>query len=151
MTWNDLPWRFEPGTPPIAGAVGLDAAIQYLQGLGWPVIVQHDRALIRLALDGLGQVEGLELYGPRDPAARVGVVSFNLAGIHPHDLAAALDAEGVAVRAGHHCAQPLARRLGVPGTTRASFHVHTTAADVEALLAALRRVPEAMGLRVAAS
>ena len=139
VTWNDLPWRFEPGTPPIAGAVGLDAAIQYVTGLGWSAIVEHDRALTRQALDGLGRVEGLELYGPRDPAHRVGVVSFNLTGLHPHDLAAALDA------------QPLARRLGVPGTTRASFHVYTTAADVDALEAALRRVPETVGLRAAAS
>jgi cysteine desulfurase/selenocysteine lyase len=104
-------------------------------------------ALTRLALARLDEVEDLTLYGPRDPALRVGVVSFNLAGIHPHDLAAALDTEGIAVRAGHHCAQPLARRLGVAGTARASFSVYTTPQDIEALAGGLRRAHDALGLR----
>jgi len=147
VTWNDLPWRFEPGTPPIAQAIGLGAAIDYLEALGWDAIQSHEAALTRQALAELGEVEDLTLYGPRDPALRVGVVSFNLAGIHPHDLAAALDTEGIAVRAGHHCAQPLARRLGVAGTTRASFSVYTTAQDIEALAAGLRRAHDALGLR----
>jgi cysteine desulfurase/selenocysteine lyase len=144
-TWNDLPWRFEPGTPPIAGAVGLGAAVEYLEGIGWEALTAHEAELTALALARLAEVEGLEVYGPRDAARRVGVVSFNLPGIHPHDLAAALDADGVAVRAGHHCAQPLMRRLHVVGTARASFFVHTTAADVAALVAALRRAPELIG------
>jgi cysteine desulfurase/selenocysteine lyase len=138
VAWNDLPWRFEAGTPPVAAAVGLGAALDHLEGLGWPAIVAHDRALGRLALEALGQVEGLELYGPRDPGARAGVVSFNLAGVSPGEVAAALDAQGIAVGAGHHAAQPLMRRLQVPGTVRASFHVHTTPADIAALAAALR-------------
>ena len=130
----------------LAQAIGLGAAIDYLEALGWEAIQLHEAALTRQALAELGEVEDLTLYGPRDPALRVGVVSFNLAGIHPHDLAAALDAEGIAVRAGHHCAQPLARRLGVVGTTRASFGVYTTSEDIGALVAGLRRTHETLGL-----
>jgi cysteine desulfurase/selenocysteine lyase len=147
VTWNDLPWRFEPGTPPIAGAIGLGAAVDYLTGLGPEAIAAHEAALTREALARLAEVEELTLYGPRDPGRRVGVVAFNLAGIHPHDLAAALDAEGVAVRAGHHCAQPLARRLGVAGTARASFYLYTIPEEIEALVGALRRAHETLGLR----
>ena len=147
VTWNDLPWRFEPGTPPIAQAIGLGAALDYLEGLGPEAIRAHEADLTREALTRLAEVEDLVLYGPRDAAERVGVVSFNLPGVHPHDLAAALDTEGVAVRAGHHCAQPLARRLGVAGTTRASFFVYTTPEDIDALVAALRRAHETLGLR----
>jgi cysteine desulfurase/selenocysteine lyase len=146
VTWNDLPWRFEPGTPPIAGAVGLGAAVEYMEGLGRDAIRVADEVLTREALARLQEVEDLQLYGPRDAEARVGVVSFNLPGVHPHDLAAALDTEGVAVRAGHHCAQPLARRLGVAGTTRASFGVYTTLDDIGALVDALRRAHDALGL-----
>lgn len=145
VTWNDLPWRFEPGTPPIAGAIGMGVAIEYLEGLGWDAVRAHDAALTREALARLGEVEDLVLYGPSDPEARVGVISFNLPGIHPHDLAAALDSEGIAVRAGHHCAQPLMRRLGVVGTTRASFSVYTTPDEIAALAAGLRRAHELLG------
>ena len=144
-TWNDLPWRFEPGTPPIAGAVGLGAAIDYVEGLGREAVRQHDIELVQEALVRLGEVEDLELYGPRDPGIRAGVFSFNFPGVHPHDLSAALDAEGVAVRAGHHCAQPLMRRLGVAGTARASFFVHTGVDDIAALVAALQRARELLG------
>jgi cysteine desulfurase/selenocysteine lyase len=146
VTWNDLPWRFEPGTPPIGSAVGLGAAVEYIERLGRDTIVAHETALLGEALARLAEVEDLQLYGPRDTAARVGVVSFNLPGVHPHDLAAALDADGVAVRAGHHCAQPLVRRLGVVGTTRASFAVYTTSEDIGALVAALRHAHELLGL-----
>jgi cysteine desulfurase/selenocysteine lyase len=144
-TWNDLPWRFEPGTPPIAGAIGLGAALAYLEGLGLETVRRHDADLVGQALARLADVEDLEVYGPRDPAVRAGVVSFNLPGVHAHDLAAALDAEGVAVRAGHHCAQPLMRRLGVVGTARASFFVHTGADDLAALAEALGRAREILG------
>jgi len=146
VTWNDLPWRFEPGTPPIAGAIGLGAAIAYLEGLGWDAIRVHEAELTREALARLPEVEDLQLYGPEDPEARLGVVSFNLPGIHPHDLAAALDSEGIAVRAGHHCAQPLMRRLGVVGTARASFYLYTTPDDIAALVAGLRRAHELLGV-----
>jgi cysteine desulfurase/selenocysteine lyase len=144
-TWNDLPWRFEPGTPPIAGAIGLGAAIDYVEGLGREAVRRHDTELVGEALARLGEVEDLEIYGPRDPEIRAGVLSFNFPGVHPHDLSAALDAEGVAVRAGHHCAQPLMRRLGVTGTARASFFVHTGADDIAALTAALHRARELLG------
>ena len=144
-TWNDLPWRFEPGTPPIAGAIGLGAAIDYVEGLGREAVRQHDMELVGEALGRLGEVEDLEIYGPRDPEIHAGVLSFNFPGVHPHDLSAALDAEGVAVRAGHHCAQPLMRRLGVAGTARASFFVHTGADDIAALAAALHRAWELLG------
>jgi cysteine desulfurase/selenocysteine lyase len=144
-TWNDLPWRFEPGTPPIAGAVGLGAAIEYVEGLGRDDLRRHDAELVAEALARLGEVEDLEVYGPRDPEIRAGVISFNFPGVHPHDLSAALDAEGVAVRAGHHCAQPLMRRLGVAGTARASFFVHTGADDIAALAAALHGARELLG------
>jgi cysteine desulfurase/selenocysteine lyase len=144
-TWNDLPWRFEPGTPPIAQAVGLGAAVDYVEGLGREAIRGHDAALVAEALARLAEVEDLEVYGPRDAATRAGVIAFNFPGVHPHDLAAALDAEGVAVRAGHHCAQPLMRRLGVVGTARASFFVHTGVDDIAALAGALRRARELLG------
>lgn len=145
-TWNDLPWRLEPGTPPIAGAVGLAAAIDYLEAVGLAAVREHEAALTRLALDRLRQVETLTLYGPRDAHAKGGVVAFNLAGVHPHDLAAALDLDGIAVRAGHHCAQPLMRRLGVVGTARVSFYLYNTADEVEALVAALSRAYDLLGL-----
>ena len=144
-TWNDLPWRFEPGTPPIAGAIGLGAAIDYIEGLGRTAICQHETALVAEALARLAEVEDLEMYGPRHADVRTGVFSFNFPGVHPHDLSAALDAEGVAVRAGHHCAQPLMRRLGVVGTARASFFVHTGVDDIVALTAALRRARDVLG------
>jgi cysteine desulfurase/selenocysteine lyase len=144
-TWNDLPWRFEPGTPPIAQAVGLGAALEYMEGLGRETVRRHDAALVAEALSRLGEVEDLEIYGPRNAEIRAGVVAFNFPGVHPHDLAAALDAEGVAVRAGHHCAQPLMRRLGVAGTARASFFVHTGADDVAALADALGRARDLLG------
>ena len=145
VTWNDLPWRFEPGTPPIAQAVGLGAALDYVDGLGRETVRRHDAALVVEALSRLAEVEDLELYGPRNAEIRAGVIAFNLPGVHPHDLSAALDAEGVAVRAGHHCAQPLMRRLGVAGTARASFFVHTGVDDVAALVDALKRARELLG------
>ena len=144
-TWNDLPWRFEPGTPPIAQAVGLGAALDYLEGLGREAVRRHDAALVVEALARLDEVEDLEIYGPRNAEIRAGVIAFNFPGVHPHDLSAALDARGVAVRAGHHCAQPLMRRLGVAGTARASFFVHTGVDDVLALVDALRRARELLG------
>jgi cysteine desulfurase/selenocysteine lyase len=140
-TWNDLPWRFEPGTPPIAEAVGLTAAIEYLDKLGMQRVMEHERALTRQALDQLGAVPGVTLYGPRS-AARGAVVAFSVTGLHPHDVAALLDAQGIAVRAGHHCAQPLMRRLNVPATARASVYLYNEAADVDALVAGVRRAKE---------
>jgi cysteine desulfurase/selenocysteine lyase len=135
--WNDLPWRFEPGTPPIAEAVGLTAAIEYLEKLGMERVAEHERALTRRALEGLAAIPGVTVFGPPAAVDRGAVVAFAVEGLHPHDVAALLDADGIGVRAGHHCAMPLMRRLGVVGTSRASFSVFTSAEEVEQLLRAV--------------
>ncbi len=142
--WNDLPWRFEPGTPPIAEAVGLTAAVDYLDKLDLDRVGEHERDLTRQALEGLAAIPGVTVYGPRDAAARGAVVAFAVAGVHPHDGAALLDAQGIAVRAGHHCAQPLMRALGVVGTLRASFSVYTAPSEIETLIRAVRELPDAL-------
>lgn len=142
--WNDLPWRFEPGTPPIAEAVGLTAGIEYLEKLGMERVAEHERELAAQALDQLATIPGVTLYGPRSATARGAVVAFSVDGIHPHDVAAFLDAEGIAVRAGHHCAQPLMHRLGVVGTSRASFSVYTSPDDVALLARTLAGITDAL-------
>jgi len=139
--WNDLPWRFEPGTPPIAGAVGLRAAVEYLGKLGMERVAAHERDLTARCLDALGRIDGVTIYGPRNPEIKGAVVAFNVEGLHPHDGAAFLDEHGIAVRAGHHCAQPLMKHFGIAGTLRASFSVYNTPAEVERLAEAV------MGLR----
>ena len=139
--WNDLPWRFEPGTPPIAGAIGLHAAVEYLGKLGMERVHAHERALTAQCLDALARIPGVTLYGPPNSELKGAVVAFNVDGIHPHDGAALLDQKGIAVRAGHHCAQPLMKRLGIVGTLRASFSVYNTAADVERLAEAVAALP----------
>jgi cysteine desulfurase / selenocysteine lyase len=135
--WNDLPWRFEPGTPPIAGAVGLHAAVDYLDTLGMARVEAHERLLTARCLEALARIPGVTLYGPRNAEIKGAVVSFNVEGLHPHDGAALLDERGIAVRAGHHCAQPLMKRLGIVGTLRASFSVYNTPAEVERLAEAV--------------
>ncbi|MFQ6058151.1 MAG: cysteine desulfurase [Anaerolineae bacterium] len=135
--WNDLPWKFEAGTPNIAGAIGLGAAVDYLSGLGMVNVHQHERELIAYALERLNEI-GVRVYGP--PAGlRGGVAAFNLGDIHPHDLATILDREGIAIRAGHHCAQPLMERLGVNATARASFYVYSTRDEVDRLIEGLNK------------
>ncbi|MFL5612890.1 MAG: aminotransferase class V-fold PLP-dependent enzyme [Gemmatimonadaceae bacterium] len=141
-TWNVLPHKFEAGTPNVADAVGLAAACEYLDSLGMSAVREHELALLARATGQLSAIEGIRLYGPSDPALRSGVVSFTLEGVHPHDIATILDGESVCVRAGHHCAQPLMRRLAVPATARASFYVYNDEADVDALVAGLRRTKE---------
>ena len=137
-TWNDLPYKFEAGTPAIAETVGLAAAIDYLNGLGMEFVQHHEQEVTRYALERLSAVEGLTIYGP--PAAqRGGVVSFTLGDIHPHDLAQILDNEGVCVRAGNHCAQPLIEKLGLPATARASFYLYTMPEEIDALAEALEK------------
>jgi len=139
--WNDLPWRFEPGTPPVAEAVGLTAAVEYLEKLGMERVAEHERALARQAVELLQAVPGVTVYGPHAAVDRGAVVAFSVAGLHPHDVAALLDQEGIAVRAGHHCAQPLMHRYGITGTARASFSVYSSSKDVSLLahaVAALR-------------
>ena len=139
--WNDLPWRFEPGTPPIAEAVGLTAAVEYLEKLGMDRVAEHERALARQTVELLQAIPGVTVYGPRAPVDRGAVVAFSVDGLHPHDVAALLDQDGIAVRAGHHCAQPLMRSYGITGTARASFSVYNSSEDVAVLahaVAALR-------------
>src|SRR4029453_4724994 len=135
--WNELPWRFEPGTPPIAEAVGLTAAIEYLEKLGMERIGEHERALTRQTLEGFARIPGVTVYGPPVSVDRGAVVAFAVEGLHPHDVAALLDAEGIAVRAGHHCAMPLMRRLGVVGTSRATFSVYTSPDEINLFLDAV--------------
>lgn len=141
-TWADIPWRFEGGTPNIAGAIGLAAAIRYLQAIGLDKIRDHERALTAYALDQLKAIPGLTIYGPQDAAQRGGVIAFTLNGVHPHDLATVLDTQQVAVRAGHHCAQPLMQRLGVVATARASFYLYNGQADVDRLVVAVNEAKE---------
>lgn len=141
-TWKDLPWKFEGGTPNIAGAIGLAAAIDYLDKIGMETVHQYEQELLAYVFPKLQAVEGLTIYGSEDLAQRSGVISFNLAGLHPHDVATALDYEGVAVRAGHHCAQPLLSYLGVAATVRASFYLYNTKADCDKLVEALQKTKE---------
>ena len=142
--WNELPWRFEPGTPPIAEAVGFTAAIEYLEKLGMERVAEHERELTRRALTSLAALEGVRVFGPGPAEERGAVVAFSVGGLHPHDVAALLDAEGIAVRAGHHCAQPLMRALGVVGTSRASFSVYNSPEEIDALVSAVEGLRSAL-------
>lgn len=141
-TWNVLPHRFEAGTPNVEAAVGLAAACDYLDGLGLDAVREHELLLTTAAMRALADIEGVTLFGTPTAEGRSGVVSFAMADVHPHDVATTLDAAGVCVRAGHHCAQPLMRKLAVPATTRASFWVYNTLEDVAALASALRAARE---------
>ena len=144
-TWNVLPHKFEAGTPNVADAVGLAAACGYLESLGMDAVRSHELALLGQANARLCQVEGVTLYGPADTRYRSGVVSFTLQGVHPHDIATILDQVGVCVRAGHHCAQPLMRRLEVPATARASFYVYNEERDIDALVAGIEKTKAVFG------
>jgi len=136
-TWNDLPWKFEAGTPNIADVIAFGAAIDYLNELGMENVREHEVEITEYALTLLSQLEGIVMYGPPDPRERGGVVSFNFGDLHPHDIGTVLDHHGVAIRAGHHCTQPLMRTLGVSGTARASFYIYNTPEEVDALVEAL--------------
>jgi cysteine desulfurase / selenocysteine lyase len=136
-TWAPIPHKFEAGTPPIVEVVGLGAAIDYLSYLGLDRIQAHERAITGYLLDGLASVSGVSVLGPTDPEARGGAVSFELAGVHPHDVAQLLDSRGIAVRAGHHCAKPAHKRFGVQSSTRASSYLYTTPAEIDALIEGL--------------
>ncbi len=141
-TWKELPWKFEGGTPIIAGAVGLAAAIDFLQDIGLDEIEKHEHHMAAYAMDKMSAIEGLEIYGPADPAKRAGIVTFNLKEVHPHDVATVLDMSGIAVRAGHHCAQPLMKWLNVTATARASFYLYNDESDVDRLVEGLRSAKE---------
>ena len=145
-TWAAVPHKFEAGTPPIAEAVGLGAAVDYLQAIGMDDVRDHEIEITRYALDRLGAIDDLTIYGPADVTTRGGAVSFTLADIHPHDLATILDQRGVAIRAGHHCARPLARSLNTPATARASFYVYNGLSDVDALVDGLQEAREIFGV-----
>ncbi|MFB5194910.1 cysteine desulfurase [Neobacillus sp. KR4-4] len=141
-TWKELPWKFEGGTPIIAGAVGLGAAIDFLNEVGLDQIAEHEHKLAAYALEKMATVEGMTIYGPLDPAKRAGLVTFNISDVHPHDVATVLDAEGIAVRAGHHCAQPLMRWLKASATARASFYLYNTEDDIDKLVEGLVKTKE---------
>ena len=136
-TWNDIPWKFEAGTQSIAEAVGLKSAIDYLNAVGLSAIREHEQSLIRYCMERLPEVKGLAIYGP-SPNDRGGLVAFNLEGIHAHDVAAVLDRNGIAVRAGHHCTQPLHRKLGIDASVRASFYLYNVKEEIDLLIEALQ-------------
>ncbi|MBO0455899.1 cysteine desulfurase [Enterococcus hulanensis] len=141
-TWKELPWKFEAGTPNIAGAIALGGAIDYLNEIGMENIHHYEQELVAYVLPKLQEIGGVTIYGPQDPEQHTGVIAFNLDGIHPHDVATALDMEGVAVRAGHHCAQPLMNYLNLPATARASFYFYNTKEDADRLIEAIQATKE---------
>ncbi|MDO5711674.1 MAG: SufS family cysteine desulfurase [Micrococcales bacterium] len=147
-TYAAPPQRFEAGVPMAAQAVGLAAACDYLTDLGMDRVAAHDRELVAYALDRLGERPWVRILGPRDPAVHCGAVAFTVEGVHPHDIGQILDDGGVAIRTGHHCAWPLHRELRIPASARASFSVYTTRAEIDALVEALERVPQIMGVAV---
>ncbi|MFH1145461.1 MAG: cysteine desulfurase [bacterium] len=137
--WQEIPWKFEAGTPNVEGAIGLAAAIGYINGIGYEKIRKLDEELVRAVITALENIPGVIVYGPKDIVKRSGIVSFNVEGIHPHDLASIVDREGIAIRAGHHCAMPLMKRLGVNATVRASFWVYNEVSEVERLAVGIRK------------
>jgi cysteine desulfurase/selenocysteine lyase len=141
-TYKDPPWKFEAGTPNIADAIAWGVAVDYLSGIGMEAIRAHEKELVRYALNRLQEMGEVKVYGPRDVERRGSAIAFNVAEVHPHDVAQVLDQEGICIRAGHHCTQPLHRRLGVAATARASFYLYNTEEDVDKLVAGLRRVRE---------
>ena len=140
--WNDLPYKFEAGTPNIAGAIGLGAAIDYLNALGMENIRRAGKGLIEYAFETLPEVGDIEIYGPKNPEDRVEVISFNLANVHAHDVASIVNDYGVAIRSGHHCAQPLMRRLGVPATSRASLYAYNTKEEIDLFTQSLKKAKD---------
>jgi cysteine desulfurase/selenocysteine lyase len=145
-TWTDLPWKFEAGTSQVAEAIGLGAAVDWIQELGMERVRAHESALVADALARLAEVPGLTLHGPADAAERGALVSFVMEGAHPHDVGEILGREGVCVRTGHHCTQPLMRRLGATATTRASYAAHNSTADTDRLIEGLSTVARVLQL-----
>jgi cysteine desulfurase / selenocysteine lyase len=139
--WNELPWKFEAGTPAIAQAIGLGAAVDYLESIGMETIQRYESELTHYAMERLSELEGLRIIGP-SAEKRGGLVSFTLGDVHPHDIATLLDSVGIAVRAGHHCAQPVHEHFGIPATARASFYLYNTPAEIDALATGLQTVTE---------
>ncbi|EMX4399577.1 cysteine desulfurase [Listeria innocua] len=145
-TWKELPWKFEAGTPIIGGAIALGAAIDYLAEVGLENIHAHEQELASYAIEEMSKIEGITIYGPKDASKRCGLVTFNLEGAHPHDIATILDEDGIAIRAGHHCAQPLMKWLDVSSTARASFYIYNTKEEIDALIDGLKLTKEYFGL-----
>ncbi|MBC1495911.1 cysteine desulfurase [Listeria welshimeri] len=145
-TWKELPWKFEAGTPIIGGAIALGAAIDYLAEVGLANIHAHEQELVGYAIEEMSKIEGITIYGPKDASKRCGLVTFNLEGAHPHDIATILDEDGIAIRAGHHCAQPLMKWLDVSSTARASFYIYNTKEEIDALIDGLKLTKEYFGL-----
>jgi cysteine desulfurase/selenocysteine lyase len=145
-TFKEPPHRFEAGTPNVGGAIALAAAAEFLESLGHDALWAYEQELTRYGLERLGELEGVHVFGPCDPSERTAVFSFKLKGVHPHDVATVVDAEGVAVRAGHHCCQPLMRRLGVPATTRASCYIYNTTEEIDRLADALESARRIFGV-----
>ncbi len=139
-TWAAVPHKFEAGTPNIAGAVGLGAAVEYLEGIGHDALRRHEDHVLAYALERLSSIDGVTIFGPEDPAERSGAISFLVGDAHPHDVATILDSEGVAIRAGHHCAQLVMKHFGVAATARASFYLYNTTDDVDRLAEGLETV-----------
>ena len=137
-TWNDLPMKFEAGTPNIADAIGLGEAVKYLSKIGMKTIRDHEIALTKYALDAFKELEEIEIYGPKDTSVRGGIITFNSSDVHPHDMGTALDQLGIAIRAGHHCAMPLTRKLGLTATARASFYIYNTEEDIDRLVSGIK-------------
>lgn len=140
--WNDVPWKFEAGTPNIADVIAFGKAIEYIESIGFENLIEHERELTRYAREKLAQLPGLTLYGPSDIEKSGGIVSFNVPNVHPHDVGSILNEDGIAVRAGHHCSQPLMQRLQVPATVRLSFSCFNTEAEIDAAVASLKKVYE---------
>jgi cysteine desulfurase/selenocysteine lyase len=138
-SWKEIPYKFEAGTPDIAGAIGLGAAVDYLRRIGMQNVHDHEMEITGYALDRMSQMKEMAIFGPKDPRQRVGVISFNLGDIHAHDLASIMDEEGIAIRSGHHCAQPLMEFLNLPATSRASFYIYNTMQEVDVFVAALEK------------
>ncbi|MBC1414280.1 cysteine desulfurase [Listeria welshimeri] len=145
-TWKELPWKFEAGTPIIGGAIALGAAIDYLAEVGLANIHAHEQELVGYAIEEMSKIDGITIYGPKDASKRCGLVTFNLEGAHPHDIATILDEDGIAIRAGHHCAQPLMKWLDVSSTARASFYIYNTKEEIDALIDGLKLTKEYFGL-----
>ncbi|WP_400243059.1 cysteine desulfurase [Niallia sp. JL1B1071] len=141
-TWKELPWKFEAGTPIIAGAIGLGAAIDFLDEIGLENITEHEHKLAAYAIEKMSSINGLTIYGPQSANNRAGVITFNIEDVHPHDVATVLDAEGIAVRAGHHCAQPLMKWLNVSATARASFYLYNSEEDIDKLVEGIGKTKE---------
>ena len=143
-SWNELPWKFEAGTPAIAEAIGLGAAVDYLSGIGMDEIHAWEQHITGYALEALSEVPGLTILGP-SAAQKVGETAFTLSGIHPHDIAQILDQDGIAIRAGHHCAMPLHEKLGIPATSRASMYIYNSEQEIDLLIESIHRVQKVFG------